>query len=426
MSALIRHAPAPGPLDLEDLLALLQTPSPSVLAPFDEALLAFFSEFSHQLFASADARRFPEIQALAFFMRRAELLRLKQRFEARIPPGWLGVPRGLVFHSPPANVDTMFVYSWLLASLVGNRNVVRLSSRGQAAQTQVLLAILNDLLAHPDFTTLRDSTVMIGYDHDPAVTAALSAACDVRMLWGGDETVRTLRAFPMAPSAKELAFPDRFSLAALEADAFLAASEGEQADLTERFYNDAYWFDQLGCASPRLIAWCGPRPLCEQASRLFFELLARRVAEKGYVVGAGAALHKELFIHQAILNHPVARHVRHSEALSVLTLDHLTDVRGEHCGAGMFFEAYLEDLMDLVPFIRRKDQTLGHAGFTPIVLQELVRALNGRGLDRLVPIGDALKFQPVWDGYDLLQELTRLVQLDAREREAAPTIVTLS
>lgn len=422
MTELIRHAPTPGALCLEALLASLAAPGASRLAPFGEPILAFFETFSQRLFGSAEARRFPELQALAFFMRRAELLRLKRRFEAGVPDGCLGVPRGLVFHTPPANVDTMFVYSWLLASLVGNRNVVRLPSKGPSAQTRLLLGVLNDLLGRPAFAAMRDSTVMIGYGHDPEVTAALSAVCDVRMLWGGDETIKALRAFPLAPSARDLAFPDRFSLAAVEASAYVMSSATAKEDLAERFYNDAYWFDQMGCASPRLIAWCGPADRCEEASELFFRRLERRVAEKRYEVAAGTALRKLLYAHQAVLDHPVVRHTRYGEAIDVLTLGRLADVRGEHCGAGMFFEAYLDGLPALAPFIGRKDQTLVHAGFSPSALQALVRAINGRGLDRLVPIGDALKFHPIWDGHDLLRELSRLVQLAAPEGAAAPMV----
>jgi len=36
---------------------------------------------------------------------------------------------------------------------------------------------------------------------------------------------------------------------------------------------------------------------------------------------------------------------------------------------------------------------------------------NGRGVDRMVPIGDALAFDDVWDGFDLLGEFSRLVAL---------------
>jgi len=37
--------------------------------------------------------------------------------------------------------------------------------------------------------------------------------------------------------------------------------------------------------------------------------------------------------------------------------------------------------------------------------------VGGRGIDRVVPFGQALSFASVWDGYDLLTEFTRLTTL---------------
>jgi hypothetical protein len=37
--------------------------------------------------------------------------------------------------------------------------------------------------------------------------------------------------------------------------------------------------------------------------------------------------------------------------------------------------------------------------------------LQGRGIDRIVPFGDALSFGTLWDGYDLLAELTRTISV---------------
>ena len=47
-------------------------------------------------------------------------------------------PRGNVFHLPPANVDTIFVYSWAISALAGNHNVVRISSRSAGAAEVIL------------------------------------------------------------------------------------------------------------------------------------------------------------------------------------------------------------------------------------------------------------------------------------------------
>ncbi len=57
----------------------------------------------------------------------------------------LRFPQGLVFHIAPGNADTVFVYSWALAALAGNRNVVRVSERGGAATEAVLSALAQSL-----------------------------------------------------------------------------------------------------------------------------------------------------------------------------------------------------------------------------------------------------------------------------------------
>jgi hypothetical protein len=43
----------------------------------------------------------------------------------------------------------------------------------------------------------------------------------------------------------------------------------------------------------------------------------------------------------------------------------------------------------------------------------IVGGSAGRGLDRIVPLGTALRFSHRWDGMDLLEVLTRGVVLDA-------------
>ena len=46
-------------------------------------------------------------------------------------------------------------------------------------------------------------------------------------------------------------------------------------------------------------------------------------------------------------------------------------------------------------------------------MRRLARSINGRGIDRFVPIGQALAFGSVWDGLDLLHEFSKRVVVDA-------------
>ena len=59
---------------------------------------------------------------------------------------------------------------------------------------------------------------------------------------------------------------------------------------------------------------------------------------------------------------------------------------------------------------------MSYFGFRTAELRDLGQRLNGRGVDRFVPIGQALTFNRFWDRMDLLQELTRRVYIEAEAR----------
>ena len=72
-------------------------------------------------------REFPELASLAHWFRSARIRDLKQ---ARVAPlNGVVRGRGLIFHLAPSNVDSVAIYSWLIALLAGNTNLVRVSQR---------------------------------------------------------------------------------------------------------------------------------------------------------------------------------------------------------------------------------------------------------------------------------------------------------
>lgn len=390
--------PARGEADLEELAAALAS-APSAV-PFAPELVDFCHGVSRALFADPRARRHPELVPLASFLRRASVTALAEQFAALGAAGSadvVHVPRGLAFHVPPSSVDTMFVYSLAVSLLVGNRNVVRLSQR-RTETTEVLIDALDAVAAeHP---AVARSLAVVSYGHELEPSALLSAAADVRVIWGGDLTIETIRALPLAPHATELLFGDRFSLAAVAADT-------PEPDLARRLFDDAYWFDQRGCSSPRLVVGVGAGAW-ERLDGLFAGL-RDEVAARGYELELGAAMAKRVYTYGALADRPVRRLRDLGNELTVLELDALDGFDRTHPGAGLFFAAAVDALEDLAPFVARKDQTLTVSGFSGEQVASFVRAVNGRGIDRIVPFGEALTFGRFWDGYDLLAELTRRV-----------------
>jgi hypothetical protein len=103
--------------------------------------------------------------------------------------------------------------------------------------------------------------------------------------------------------------------------------------------------------------------------------------------------------------------VHHGNALTVLRLAGLDGFDRTHPGAGLFFAAGVEDLGELTGFVTHKDQTLSTFGFDRADLDRFAGALGGRGLDRIVPFGEALAFGRFWDGHDMLADLTRTIDV---------------
>jgi Acyl-CoA reductase (LuxC) len=401
---------------IEELRSLLT--SSATAEPFHASVVDAAIDLSQRIFHDQEARRYPELLALAYWMRKAEINRLTTQFHSLRLDHRVLTPRGLVFHLPPRNVDTIFVYSWLLAALTGNRSVVRLSPQ-RSESTSILLRLLRETLAEAAYPA-SGSTTIVSYGHEKEPTEMLSALCDVRVIWGGDQTVEIIRRSPLLPHAKEITFPDRYSLSTIRADTYASLPEEKRDNLAIQFFNDSFWFDQLACSSPRLIVWCGTGSETRSASTDFFHRVAGCVEHHRYVLPAAASMQKLVYTCSAILNSPVEE-CRRYKGLTVLTLGSLAGFQRSHPGGGLFFEAHLESLLELTAFLGRRDQTLTWFGFTPDELHALVRSLNGSAIDRIVPIGQALQFHRFWDGNDLLQEFCRCVYIESTSMNVQPT-----
>lgn len=383
----------------------LTAPSQDRLTVGDPRVVDFLSRFARKLLAPAIARRHPELGSLGYFLRPAELTRAASRLER---PDALVFPRGNVFHVPPANVDTIFVYSWALSALAGNHNVVRISSRSAGA-AETVLETLNATLADADPVIGRTQR-MVTYGRDDTITAALSAWCDLRVIWGGDAAVDTIRRQPLRPSARDLTFPDRTSWAALSVPGWRAADPAARRAAVTGFSNDAYWFDQAACSSPRTVFLVGSG--AQGVAEEFLALLGEVVAQRGWTVDAAMAVEKRVNAY-GLAATGAATALRFPEnAVTGLDLADVSDAPRRWIGAGAFPFATVATLDDLVPVMNRQDQTFSHFGFAPAELRAFAAALGGRGVDRIVPFGSALTFSAIWDGYDLPREFTRLTTLE--------------
>ena len=405
MADVERLLPTAATVDAGSLVAGLRA-AQRERRPFDEEVCSLAEAMARDLRRPEIIRRFPQLGALAYWLRRAEAERLRAAWAAAEADGTVLVPRGVVFHVPPANVDTLAVYSWMLAAFAGNANVVRIAAHRSEA-TEVLLAAVGGALAgHPGIAA---STAFVTYGHDEDISTALSTA-EVRVVWGGDDTVQALRRIPRPVRSVELSFPDRTSLAVLGVEAVAALDDEAMADLARRLANDIVWFDQLACSSPRLVVWVGDHDAAERARARLYAAVRADAEERGNRASTSNRIAK--FVHAADV--AASGTVRSLDwRSSTVTVAELTQplFPRDGPGGGLLYDIGVASVLDLEQVVEGRDQTLSHFGIDEGDLRSLAHRLNGRGIDRMVPVGDALRFDRVWDGIDLLQSFAKRVAI---------------
>lgn len=378
------------------------------LKPFAEPVVAFLSDLGAALLKDRQAKAYPDVVTFAFFCRRANLEALKAEYAGQADDR-LG--RGLTFHIAPSNVPINFAYSLVAAMLSGNACVVKASSQ-DFVQTRIVCRAMEKLFK-AEHAAMTDYVNVIIYPRERQdVTEEYSALCDARIIWGGDETVRRVRAAAMPPHAVEVTFPDRYSLLVIRPEAILAMDDKQLAQTAQGFSNDTYLTDQNACTSPRLVYWLGEGESVPAAQERFWNAVQRSVQPR-YPVEPVVAVDKLTAAYRAAIGLPGAKmHPMADNTVVRVQVSELTNELDEHRCAGGFFIEYADASLDaLIPVVKRKYQTLSYIGAEKEALRRFVADNGLRGIDRIAPVGHTMDFALTWDGYDLIRTLSRRISV---------------
>ncbi len=402
-------------------LAFIET-EPAMFAPFSVESIALVSEFSQRLMSDSRAKSFGDLIALAYWFRKAHLFELKQNFINQ-NQGCRRQARGLAFHITPANVDTMFVYSLFLSLLVGNSNIVRVSSKKSQKQ-DIIIDVLNQLLCDTTNTTSNNpaaqSVLIINYPHNSQINDELSQLADIRLIWGGDQTIKTLSQSSTKPTCIDLKFADKYSSALIDASVLKDAGEQTFNQLVSHFVNDAYLYGQQACSSPRTVFWLNgekQQAIIERFWRCVDGVLNEKRHTFDHGIQTADQLNKVTKSQQLAIDYGVtfkSVNLRWVTCVEFANAPISQDARALHCGNGLFYQVALKQLNDLASMLADNEQTLSYFGLEhkqishALEHKQISHALEqaAGAVNRIVPIGCALTFSTVWDGYDLPQSLT--------------------
>lgn len=367
-----------------------------------QKIIDFLSDLSASILKHRLFREFPEIVGYAYWIRKANMLMESRNIQCK--GNRLG--RGISFHIAPSNIPIQFAISMVPALLAGNSCIIRVSGK-RFAQTEILCEKINAVLKenHADLIPYIN---IIQYNYSDELTAYFSDLCDVRIIWGGDETVKRIRKYPIRPRTVELTFADRFSIAIINSK---AVSDETVYDLINKFWLDTYFIDQNACSSPRLIAWTGDKT--NEARNLFWKILEQKT-DNEYRFESVQVINKFDRLANCAMSRKDVKICENTGAVTRLEIGKADPQFFKFKeGGGYFFEYICNNLTDLLPILKdSKCQTVAVFGENIADIKKMVFEYGTKGVERIVSIGKTTYPNLRWDGYCLTEMMSRYIEAE--------------
>ena len=249
---------------------------------------------------------------------------------------------------------------------------------------EIIAQAINEALdMHP---SMKGYIFLVRYDHNKIVNDFFSSLSDIRVIWGGDHTISEVRKSPLRSRSTEITFADRFSMAVIDS---------------------TYFLDQNACTSPRIIVWLGD--MIEEAKELFWKELHSVVKIKYSYQGIQGVNKLTSAFVAAAGTDGINILSNEDNLIFRLQVNHLDDELIKYMdNSGFFFEYDCDDITELFDLCNNnKCQTIGYIGnkgiFTPLLSR------RPKGIDRIIPVGHTMDFDLIWDGYNLIDIMSRTI-----------------
>jgi hypothetical protein len=376
---------------------------------FDEKRINFLSHLSKNIINYQNIKQYPDLLTFGYWCRKSNIVNKNSKYNA---DKILKVGRGLVFQITPSNVPTNFLYSFAISLLAGNSNIIKIPSK-RFKQIKIFDIILSDLFKLKVYEEIKNTNIFIEYDSSMTdITRQLSLMCDVRVIWGSDETVTKVRKFEIKPSTIDVTFSDRYSLGILNLKYIQNLNKSQIYDLSLKLFKDIFLMDQNACSSPHLIILYGDlNSKVKIKLKELWKKVSGHVNKNNYEFDNMPV--EKLFIgfKNLILNENIKTFkINYNLYQNILKKlpDDISKLRGKY---GNIFLYNTKRLNTLNKYFIKKVQTITYFGFEKDFLKKKILNEIPRGVDRIVPVGNAIDMDINWDGYNLIETLSRNIIL---------------
>ena len=373
---------------------------------FDSIILDFLSDLSKEIFSKNRKIKYKEIIALGYWCRKSNLESLKKNYNNLN----LQVGKGIAFHIVPSNVPINFAYSLIFGLLSGNSNIVRVGEEDNEI-VKSTCQLFNRILNKKKYQKIKNENAIITYKKNDELTEYFSSISDCRILWGSDETIKVLKKFKTKVNCIDLIFADRYSTSIINPDMI---NPGNINKLVYNFYIDTFLMDQNACSSPHLVVWLNLNKKNKKNKKLFWEKLIL-LSKKNYDLDLSKSYEKLTRSLENILflKNDVNSFENNDQILHLTKIKNIPhkieSIRGRF---GSFYEYYAKNFDFLNKIQSDKLQTISYFGLDKKEIREKIDKTNLTKVSRFVPIGSTLNIDLNWDGYDVINNLSKKIVIN--------------
>ena len=373
------------------------------IKPFDDVVCNFLSSLSKNINNSNLLKDYSDIKTFAFMCRKSNIEKLKSKINQNEFRRGLG----LLFHITPSNIPTNFAYSLLFGVLSGNTNVIKVPSK-KFPQIDLICKFINVTLKK--YKKVRKMINIVRYQNNDEFTKSISSKCDGRLIWGGDKTINEIRKFPMKEISRDIAFANRNSICLMNSSEILKLNKKDLNRLVQKFYNDTFLVDQNACSSPHVIFWYGNKT---NKAKIKFWTELHYFAKNNYNLEYASSFYKyDRLLSDILTNTNYINHTSYGGYIYCINLKNkhinLTDLVSRW---GYFYQFDIKNINMVLNLSNNNTQTLTYFGFKKEMILKNFDLKYFKGIDRIVPVGQALDINLNWDGYDVINTLTRIIDL---------------
>ena len=317
-------------------------------------------------------------------------------------------PQGTALHWLAGNVPVISLISLFQGLLTKNKNIIKVSKTFK----NLFSIIFNDLennfkinkKYNKTFKKILDSVFIVYVDYDEIKEMEyLSINSDVRVIWGGSESVKKISNLKKKINCKDIIFGPKVSLAYISKKKI--KTEKDLKHFSDSFVNDVFNFDQLGCNSPHnLIVESGTKynlnKISKEIARSFNN---RKINSETDPVNKYNILVKN-FTH-SIQNKNSFISPKNYEWN--IFLNEKIKIQEPVYGRSIFLSP-VKSLNHLCKELPENTQSIGlyvESSEKPTVVSKL----SEKGVDRFPDIGTMSIYSNPWDGYLPMQNMVRWI-----------------